>query len=108
MYLGIDYLITHELKPFVVEVNMGLPGGAQEYHLTHLVHLGKPSNIFTRIEETSLRVYGKTFKYYLASLPFIESLKPFKIWMDGEGPFPCTFHPASFFAYRPKQNRNPY
>lgn len=94
MYLGIDYLITHELKPYVIEVNVGLPGGAQEYHLTHLVHFGKPSDIFTRIEETSLRVYGRTFKDYLLSLPFIESLKPFKIWMDGEGPFPCTFHPG--------------
>ncbi len=94
MYLGIDYLITHELKPYVIEVNVGLPGGAQEHHLTHLVHFGKPSNIFTRIEETSLRVYGKKFKDYLFSLPFIESLKPFKIWMDGKGPFPSTFHPG--------------
>jgi hypothetical protein len=31
---------------------------------------------------------------YLHSLPFIESLKPLKIWMDGEGPFPTTFHPG--------------
>jgi hypothetical protein len=94
MYLGIDFLITPDLRPCVVEVNVGLPGGAQEYELTHLVRFGKPSDIFNRIEETSLRVYGKTFKDYLHGLPFIESLKPFKIWMDGTGPFPHTFHPG--------------
>lgn len=94
MYLGIDFLINSELKIYVVEVNVGLPGGAQEYHLTHLVHFGKPSDIFSRIERTSQRVYGKTFKDYLQSLPFIESLKPFKIWMDGMGAFPNTFHPG--------------
>ncbi len=70
MYLGIDFLISSEHKPYVSEVNVGLPGGAQEYHLTHLVHFGKPSDIFTRIEETSKRVYGKTFKDYL-SFPFL-------------------------------------
>lgn len=94
MYLGIDFLISRHLKPYVVEVNVGLPGGAQEYHLTHLVHFGKPSDIFTKIEETSLKVYGKKFKDYLHSLPFIESLKPFKIWMDGKGSFPDLFHPG--------------
>jgi hypothetical protein len=94
MYLGIDFLITSELKLYLVEVNVGLPGGAHEYHLTHLVHFGKPSDIFRRIEWTSRKVYGKTFKDYLYSLPFIESLKPLKIWMDGMGPFPKTFHPG--------------
>ena len=94
MYLGIDFLIDPELKPYVIEINVGLPGGAQEYHLTHLVRFGKPSDIFTQIEETSLKVYGKRFKDYLHSLPFIQSLKPFKIWTDGEGPFPHTFHPG--------------
>jgi hypothetical protein len=94
MYLGIDFLITTELKLYVSEVNVGLPGGAQEYHLTHLAHFGKPSDIFRRIEWTSRKVYGKTFKSYLDSLPFIKSLKTFKIWMDGMGPFPETFHPG--------------
>jgi len=94
MYLGIDFLISPDLKPYVVEVNVGLPGGAQEYHLTHLVYLGRPSDIFARVEETSLRVYGKAFKDYLHSLPLIESLKPFKIWMDGKGSFPKTYHPG--------------
>ena len=102
MYLGIDYLITHwpkghlrrDLKVFVIEVNVGLPGGAQEYDLAHLANFGKPSSIFTRIEETSLKVYGKVFKDYLHSLPLIQSLKPFKLWMDGKGPLPTIMHPG--------------
>ncbi len=94
MYIGIDFLITSGLKLYLAEVNVGLPGGAHEYHLTHLVHFGKPSDIFRRIESTSRKVYGKTFKDYLHSLPFIEALKPFKTWMDGMGPFPKTFHPG--------------
>ncbi|NWG03304.1 MAG: hypothetical protein HXY44_10670 [Syntrophaceae bacterium] len=94
MYLGIDFLITSELKLYLVEINVGLPGGAHEYHLAHRVHFGKPSDIFTRIERTSRKIYGKTFKDYLHSLPFIESLKPLKIWMDGMGPLPKTFHPG--------------
>ena len=94
MYLGIDFLITPDLTLYLVEVNIGLPGGAHEYDLTHRVRFGKPSDIFQRIESTSQKVYGKTFKDYLHSLPFIESLKPFKIWMDGMGPFPSTFHPG--------------
>jgi hypothetical protein len=80
--------------PFVVEVNVGLPGGAQEYELTHQVYFGKSSGIFEKIERTSQEVYGKPFQDYLNSLPFIESLKPFKIWMDGMGPFPSYFHPG--------------
>jgi len=97
MYLGIDFLITCQLNLYVVEVNVGLPGGAQEYHLTHLAYLGKPSDVFRKVEETSQRVYGKRFKDYLHSLPFIEILKPFKIWMDGKGSFPSTFHPGLRF-----------
>jgi hypothetical protein len=94
MYLGIDFLITRDLNPYVVEVNIGLPGGAQEYELTHRVHLGMSSDIFEKIERTSREVYGRPFKEYLYSLPFIQSLRPFKIWMDGMGPFPNIFHPA--------------
>ena len=55
MYLGIDFLISSELKPYIIEVNVGLPGGAQEYHLTHLVHFGRPSDIF---DLSSKRVSG--------------------------------------------------
>jgi len=94
MYLGIDFLISPDQQPYVVEVNVGLPGGAQEYHLTQLVRFGRHSDIFSRIEETSKRVYGKTFQDYLHSLPWIQSLKPFKIWMDGQGSFPQNLHPG--------------
>ncbi|MGQ9509594.1 MAG: ATP-grasp domain-containing protein [Thermodesulfobacteriota bacterium] len=97
MYLGVDFIINSDLKPFVIEVNIGLPGGAQEYELTHQVILGKTSNIFSKIEEISLKVYGQSFKEYLHSLPFVESLKPFKIWMDGQGPLPRKFHPGLRF-----------
>lgn len=94
MYLGIDFLINPDLNPYVVEVNVGLPGGAQEYHLTHLVQFNNPSDVFDRIENVSQRVYGLPFKDYLHSLPFIENLKSFKIWMDGMGPFPDKLHPG--------------
>ena len=94
MYLGIDFLISRSLKPYVVEVNVGLPGGAQEYDLAHQVCFGRPSDIFKKVEETSLKVYGKGFKDYLHALPFIRSLKPFKIWMDGKGPLPTLLHPG--------------
>lgn len=94
MYLGIDSLISQGVTPFVIDVNVGLPGGAQEYELTHQVYLKRPSGIFKFIETTSQEVYGKSFQEYLQGLPFIEALKPFKIWMDGMGPFPNTFHPG--------------
>jgi hypothetical protein len=94
MYLGIDFLVAPDLQPYVVEVNLGLPGGAQEYELTCLVHSGRPSDVFLTIEAISREVYGKPFREYLYSLPWLESLKPFKLWLDGQGPFPQTFHPA--------------
>jgi hypothetical protein len=94
MYLGIDFLVPPHLTPFVVEVNVGLPGGAQEYELTHQVFHGRPSGIFEQIEATSREIYDTSFQDYLHSLPFIQSLKPFKIWMDGMGPFPSAFHPG--------------
>ena len=94
MYLGIDFLIHQNFDPYLLEINVGLPGGAQEYDRAHQVYRGKASNIFSKIEEISLRLYGKTFREYLHSLPFIEILKPFKIWIDGQGPFPRQFHPG--------------
>jgi hypothetical protein len=94
MYLGIDFLIAPDLRPLVVEVNLGLPGGAQEHDLTSLVHTGRPSGVFRKIEGISQKVYGKPFREYLHSLPWLESLKPFKLWMDGQGTFPESFHPA--------------
>jgi hypothetical protein len=94
MYLGIDFLVSPDLRPYAVEVNVGLPGGAQEHDLTCLVRTGRRSGVFQKIEEISREVYGKPFREYLYSLPWLESLKPFKLWLDGQGPFPRAIHPA--------------
>jgi hypothetical protein len=94
MYLGIDFLIAPELIPYVIDVNVGLPGGAEEHDRIHRVHFGGPSGVFARIEEISRRVYGLPFEGYLGSLPFLPALKAFKLWMDGQGPFPTEIHPA--------------
>ena len=94
MYLGIDFLIAPDLSPHVIEVNLGLPGGAQEYDLTCLVHNGRTSDVFRTIEEISREAYGKPFRDYLHSVPWLACLKAFKLWMDGQGTFPTEFHPA--------------
>jgi len=94
MYLGLDFLVDSDLKPYLVEVNVGLPGGAQEQDLTHRVYIGKPSDVFERIESLSQRISGTSFRNYLHQLPFIESLKAFKLWLDGQGPLPESFHPG--------------
>lgn len=94
MYLGIDFLVASDFSPYVVEVNVGLPGGAQEHDLACLVRTGRPSGVFRSIEEISQEVYGKRFRDYLNSLPWLKSLKKLKLWMDGQGPFPETVHPA--------------
>ena len=94
VYLGIDFLLTSTSELYVIEVNVGLPGGAHEYDLTHVVQVGVSSGIFDKIERTSQQVYGRPFRAYLQSLPFVESLKELKLWMDGMGPFPSVFHPG--------------
>jgi hypothetical protein len=94
MYLGIDFLISPEREPFVIEVNVGLPGGAEEYDRAHRIFQGRPSGIFADIEKTSGDIYGRPFAGYLESLPFLPALKTFKLWMDGQGEFPPAFHPA--------------
>ncbi|HVP89976.1 MAG TPA: hypothetical protein VMS75_02045 [Terriglobales bacterium] len=94
MYLGLDFLVDGAGRPRLVDVNIGLPGGAEECDRTHRVWLGTPSGVFDRIEALSLRAYGKTFRDYIASLPFLEGLKQLKLWLDGRGPFPETVHPA--------------
>jgi hypothetical protein len=94
VYLGIDFLIAPDLEPWVIEINVGLPGGAHEYDLTCRVHDGRPSDIFRTIEAISLETSGTTFARYLGSLPWIAGLKAFKLWMDGQGPFPESVHPA--------------
>ena len=46
MYLAIDFLITPELKLYLAGVHMGLPGGAHQYHLAHLVQFRKTLGYF--------------------------------------------------------------
>ena len=94
MYLGIDFLIGPTLEPYVVEVNMGLPGGAHEYDLTRRVRAGGPSDVFRTIEAISLDRFGAPFADDLAARPWIAGLKALKLWMDGQGAFPRAVHPA--------------
>ncbi len=94
MYLGIEFLISPQLQPFVGEVNVGLPGGAEEYDRTHRVVRGRPSGVFETIETISESVYGMPFAAYLDSLPFLPALKEFKLWLDGRGGMPANLHPA--------------
>jgi hypothetical protein len=94
LYLGIDFLVTPSLRPHVVEVNLGLPGGAQEYDLTFQVRHGRRSGVFRKIETIARDAYGKSFREYLSAQPWLECLKQMKLWLDGEGPFPKSFHPA--------------
>jgi len=94
VYLGIAFLIAPDLEPYLIEVNVGLPGGAHEYDLTCRVHDGRPSDVFRTIEAISFQTYGTSFAGYLGSLPWITGLKAFKLWMDGQGPFPERVHPA--------------
>lgn len=93
MYVGIDFLIGEGRDPYVVDVNLGLPGGASEFDLTHRVFRGARSGVFARIEALSRRAHGSGFGRYLDSLTFLPALKAFKLWMDGQGPFPDDFHP---------------
>jgi hypothetical protein len=94
MYLGLDFLVDGAGRPRLIEANVGLPGGAEEYDRTHRVRLGTPSGVFDRIEALSLRTHGRPFRDYIASLPFLSGLKALKLWMDGCGPFPEDCHPA--------------
>lgn len=97
MYLGLDFLLAPGPEAFLVEANVGLPGGAHEYDLAHRIFMGRPSGVFERIESLSRRAYGLSFRAYIDSLPFLESLKAMKLWMDGQGAFPEAFHPALRF-----------
>ena len=51
MYPVIDFLIPPEQTPYVIEINVGLPGKAQEYLLTQMVHFGRPSDIFVPLSK---------------------------------------------------------
>jgi hypothetical protein len=94
VYLGIDFLIGPGLEPCLIEVNVGLPGGAHEYDFTCRVHDGRPSDVFRQIEDIARETRGTSFAGYLGSLPWLGSLKEFKLWMDGQGPLPGSVPPA--------------
>lgn len=94
MYLGIDFLLRPPLDPVVIEVNVGLPGGAEEYDRAFRSLHGRASGVFDRIEDIALQEYGRPFREYLGGLTFLPSLKEMKLWMDGRGPFPSAIHPT--------------
>jgi len=112
MYLGIDFLIGTGLRPYVVDVNIGLPGGAQEYDRSFLVRAGVHSGIFEDIDAIARACYGTSFAAYLDSLPFLPALKAFKLWMDGEGLLPAPLPPLlrledKWVQYRVLKSRVP-
>ncbi len=88
MYIGADFLIDKDSRLYLSEVNTGIPAGAQEYDFVFRTKFGKSSAVFQRIEYLARRYFGKTFREYMQSLPFMEDLRVLKIWMDGKGPFP--------------------
>jgi hypothetical protein len=94
VYLGIDFLITSDLEPRVIEVNVGLPGGAQEYDRACLARAGRGSGVFRTVDAIARESYGCSFRDYLDSLPWLMGLKAFKLWMDGQGDFPKDVHPG--------------
>jgi hypothetical protein len=91
MYLGIDFLIDKNLNLYLSEVNIGLPGGAQEYDYAFGVNYGKSSGVFKYIENLCLKKYKKSFSRYLKELTYFNDLRELKIWMDGQGRLPLNF-----------------
>lgn len=93
MYVGVDFLVDRQNRLFLSEVNIGLPGGAQEYDFVYRQKHKKASGIFEKIECLSNGLYGRSFKKYLLSLPYIDDLKILKEWMDEACGLPKRFHP---------------
>ena len=93
MYLGIDFLISKNNLPLLLEVNIGLPGGAFEYDLAYRTIYHKPSTVYDLIERISHNAYKKNFKDYVHSLEYKEELTSLKLWIDGAGHFPEKYSP---------------
>ncbi len=87
MYLGLDFLISKNNLPLLLEVNIGLPGGAFEYDLAYRTIYYKPSTVYDLIEKISHSAYQKSFKNYIHSLEYKEELTALKLWIDGAGAF---------------------
>jgi len=94
MYLGLDLLLSPDKKIYLSEVNIGLPGGAFEYDIAHKTIFGEPSDVFEKIEEKSQRYFKKSFRDYIHSLPFIDELKEFKLFLDRERSLPLKLNPV--------------
>jgi len=93
MYLGFDFLIGKDNLPLLLEVNIGLPGGAFEYDLAYRTIHNKPSAVYDLIEKIALSSYQKSFKDYIHSLEYKEELTSLKSWIDGAGAFPERHSP---------------
>ncbi|MBI3582581.1 MAG: ATP-grasp domain-containing protein [Nitrospinae bacterium] len=93
MYLGIDFLISKNTPPSLLEVNIGLPGGAFEYDLAYRTIYHKQSTVYDLIERISHNAYKKSFKDYVRSLEYKEELTALKLWIDGAGAFPKKYSP---------------
>ena len=93
MYLGLDFLIGKNNLPLLLEVNIGLPGGAFEYDLAYRTIHRKPSTVYDLIEKIAISSYQKTFKDYIHSLEYKEELTALKLWIDGAGAFPKKYSP---------------
>jgi hypothetical protein len=60
VYVGLDFLIDGAGRPRLIEANVGLPGGAEEYDRTHRVRLGTPSGALLQ-EHVDSRMDGHAF-----------------------------------------------
>jgi len=94
MYIGLDFLLSDKKKIYLSEVNIGLPGGAFEYDIAHKTVFGKASGVFEKIERVSEKFHMKSFRDYIHTMPFIEELKEFKLFMDRLRPIPSKLHPV--------------
>lgn len=93
MYLGLDFLIGKNKLPLLLEVNIGLPGGAFEYDLAYRTIHRKPSTVYDLIEKISRIAYQKSFKDYIHSLDYKEELTALKLWIDRARAFPKKYSP---------------
>lgn len=90
MYIGLDFLIDDGLDLYLSEVNTGVPAGAFEYDLLYLEKFKKPSRVFEKIEDLSIKNFSCSFAEHIRRLPYLSDLRRLKIWMDDMGPAPLV------------------
>src|SRR3989304_9537933 len=88
IYLGFHFILSKNNLPLLLEVNIGLPGGAFEYDLAYRTIHRKPSTIYDLIENIAQSKYQKGFNKYIHSLDYKEELTSLKSWIDPAGAFP--------------------